>query len=209
MTQPAIRQRSLRQSSGQAPQVILASRSPQRAQLLRSLGIQFQVIASAVDESACRETDPQRRSQLLARLKAEDVAAKQPHALVIGCDTLVEANDETILEKPRDVAEAEAMLRRQRGTVSTVHSALHVIDASGKAAFGVSSTAVHFANISDDDITWWIHTGLWQDRSGAFQIEGPGQLLVEHVAGDWTGVVGLPVFLLGRLLHQLNVQFPM
>jgi septum formation protein len=85
---------------------------------------------------------------------------------------------------------------------SEVHSGLCVIDAAGQAYEGLSSSSVHFAPLSDEDIDWWIDTKEWEGRSGAFQIDGRGQLMIERIEGDWTSVVGLPVFLLGRLLGK-------
>lgn len=204
---------------------ILASTSPQRRQLLQGLGIVFEMIPSSVEESACTEQDPAKRAVILARLKAEDVAEKNSGAWVLGCDTLVVASDGSLLEKPGDAAEAERMLRLQSGRVSTVHSALCLIAPGSAAEFhgfgklttgetpllsdGISSSRVHFKKLSDEGIAWWIGTGQWKDRSGAFQIDGLGQLMIEHLEGDWTSVVGLPVFLLGELMKKAGMQLKM
>lgn len=189
------------------PQWVLASRSPQRKELLDALGVTFAVVPSTVDEAPCAEPDFALRALRLAKEKAADVHGQVRDAVVIGCDTLVVAPDGTLLEKPVDAADAERMLRLQSGGVSTVHSGLVVIAPDGTAAQGVSSSAVRFRSLSDADIAWWITGGLWQDRSGAFQIDGPGQLLIERMEGDFTGVVGLPVFLLGQLCAQIG--FPL
>ena len=187
--------------------LILASASPQRKTLLCGLGLSFDVIPSQVDESSCLERDPVRRAELLSSLKARDVAASHPGDIVIGCDTLVEAEDGTLLEKSATPDEAKAMIRLQSGKTSTVHSALVVIDASGKVFSGLSSSRVTFKTLSDTDIEWWIHTDQWRDRSGSFQIDGLGQLMIEKLDGDWTSVVGLPVFLLGELFEQAKAPF--
>jgi septum formation protein len=185
--------------------LILASASPQRRELLKGLGFSFDVIPSSVEESACTEKDPVARAVVLARLKAEDVHAKHPDACVIGCDTLVVSSDGALLEKPVDAADAEKMLRLQSGAVSIVHSALCVIG-SRAAEEGISSSRVHFKKLSEENIAWWISTNQWKDRSGAFQIDGRGQLMIEKIEGDWTGVVGLPVFLLGELMKKAGVR---
>jgi septum formation protein len=182
--------------------LILASASPQRKTLLEGLGLTFAVIPSAVEESGHVEADPAKRASDLARLKAQDIAGKHQQSIVIGCDTLVVAPDGTMLEKPESTDEVRSMLRLQSGGTSIVHSALCVIDATGKQHEGLSSSSVRFKNLSDADIDWWIGTKLWQGRSGAFQIDGPGQLMIERIEGDWTGVVGLPVFLLGQLMKD-------
>lgn len=186
--------------------IILASASPQRKTLLAGLGVRFDVITSKVDEDAHPVTEPVRRSAELAKLKAEDVAAKNPGAVVIGCDTLVVASDGTLLEKPVSPDDAKRMIGLQSGKTSVVHSALCVIDAKGKTYEGVSSSDVTFKNLSEKDIEWWISTGLWKDRSGAFQIDGLGQLMIASIKGDWTSIVGLPVFLLGRLMEEAGAR---
>jgi len=185
--------------------VILASASPQRAALLRGLGLSFDIVPSCIAEADCQEYDPGNRARLLARRKAEDVAARHPDALVIGCDTLVVANNGTILEKPVDAADARRMLALQSGTSSEVHSGLCVL-VPGQLREALSSSVVTFRHLDDADLHWWITTNLWQGRSGGFQIEGQGQLLIERLDGDWTGVVGLPVALLRQLMAELGVS---
>ncbi len=181
-------------------QVILASASPQRKQLLAGLGLQFDVIPSTVSEQDHPEGDPARRAVGLAVLKAKDIAAKNPHSWVIGCDTLVVAEDGTLLEKPLDADDARRMIRLQSGHTSVVHSGLCLVGPDGTHQEDISSSSVHFASLTEHEIDWWIGTKLWRDRSGSFQIDGPGQLMIERIEGDWTGVVGLPVFLLGKMM---------
>lgn len=188
-------------------EIILASASPQRAQLLKGLGISFRIHVSCVSEVDVIEQDPVVRARLLAKLKAEDVADLFPNAWVIGCDTLVVAHDGSLLEKPKDAREAAAMIARQSGSVSTVHSGLCVLTPDRSVHDGVSSSSVHFKKMSDAEIGWWIASDCWRGRSGAFQIDGPGQLIIERIAGDYSGVVGLPVFLLGQLLREAGWEF--
>lgn len=182
--------------------LILASSSPQRKTLLDGLGIAFVVIPSHVNEAACTIADPKKRAQILAREKAQDVAAMHRGRYVLGCDTLVVAPDQSLLEKPVDRKDAAHMLRLQSGGSSIVHSALVLIEPDGIVNEGISSSEVRFKKLSDEEIEWWMNTGLWQNRSGAFQIDGPGQLMIEEIHGDWTGIVGLPVFLLGKLMKE-------
>lgn len=184
------------------PRLILASASPQRKALLQGLGLTFDVIHSGVDERQHLEADPVSRAKILAFLKAKDVAASHPDAWVIGCDTLVVSPDDVIFEKPADESEARAMLLAQSGRTSTVHSGLSVLSPEGKHCDGVSSSTVRFKKLTPGEVEWWMGTGLWKDRSGSFQIDGPGQLMIEEIRGDWSGIVGLPIFLLGRLLEE-------
>lgn len=187
--------------------IVLASESPQRSSLLTGLGWKFSVVPSGLDEGAIPERDPLLRSRLLARLKAREVARKHPNAIVIGCDTLVAAEDGTLLEKPTDESDARRMIMLLSGRTCIVHSGLCVC-MGGREEHDVSSTAVRFSPLTPAGVDSWIATGLWRGRSGAFQIDGPGQLMIERIEGDWTGVVGLPVFLLGRLFMRLCLPLP-
>lgn len=187
--------------------LILASSSPQRKRLLEGLGIAFVVIPSKVNEEACTENNPATRSVMLAREKAQEVADRHRGRWIIGCDTLVVAPDGALLEKPVDEADARRMLEIQSGGTSIVHSGLALISPAGMVLDGLSSSDVRFKKLSDTDIDWWMQTKLWHDRSGSFQIDGPGQLMIEEIRGDWTSIVGLPVFLLGELMQQAG--FPM
>lgn len=182
--------------------IILASASPQRKTLLAGLDIDFVVIPSQVNEEICAELNPPARAQLLAREKAEEVLGRHRGRWVIGCDTLVAASTGELLEKPSDETEARRMIALHSGQTSTVHSGLTVINPEGIVFDGLSSSLVKFRTLSDKDIDWWIETGLWRDRSGGFQIDGKGQLMIEKIEGDWSSIVGLPVFLLGQLLTK-------
>ena len=208
--------------------LILASASPQRKTLLGGLGLTFDVIPSGIEEDDHPELDPVQRSKDLARLKALDVHRKHLESIVIGCDTLVVAGEtpvgdrektpqiglektpqrgvSTLLEKPKDEADARRMLKLHSGKTSLVHSALCIVDASGKTYEGLSTSSVTFKKLTEKEIDWWIGTNLWQGRSGGFQIDGLGQLMIQSITGDWTGVVGLPVFLLGELLKDAGVK---
>lgn len=186
--------------------LILASASPQRKTLLEGLGLTFDVIPSGIEEDDHPESDPVQRSKDLSRLKALDIHRKYPTATVIGCDTLVVTKDGTLLEKPNDESDARRMLMLQSGKTSLVHSALCVVDSSGKTHEGLSTSSVTFKELSTKEIDWWLQTKLWQGRSGGFQIDGLGQLMIESITGDWTGIVGLPVFLLGELLRKAGLK---
>jgi septum formation protein len=188
-------------------QLILASASPQRKTLLEGLGVSFDVIPSTVDEQSIGLKDPGKRAVKLAQLKAEDIARTHPHAWVIGCDTLVVAPDGLLLEKPMDDDEARSMITRQSGGVSVVHSGLSLRSPEGKEWSGLSSSSVHFRTMQKKDIDWWVETRLWEGRSGAFQIDGLGQLMIERIDGDWTSIVGLPVYLLGELMRKAKSPF--
>jgi septum formation protein len=181
--------------------LVLASQSPQRKTLLEGLGVSFKVVPSHIDEGECEEMDPGKRAMILATLKAREISKRHPTDTIIGCDTLVVSSSCQLLEKPEHANDALRMLKLQSGTVSVVHSAVTVI-AEGKEYSGLSTSSVRFKKLSQREEEWWIGTKLWEGRSGAFQIDGPGQLMIEWIEGDWTGIVGLPIFLLGDLLQK-------
>ena len=186
--------------------LVLASASPQRKVLLEGLGVQFEVCPSEKDEALCTETDPVERAKALARLKADDVAIKYTDAWILGSDTLVVSNEGELLEKPSNPDDARRMLKLHSGSSLTVHSTLCLRSPEGKYFEGLSSSNVHFKDLSEEDIEWWINTEQWKDRSGAFQIDGLGQMLIEKLEGDWSSVVGLPVFLLGELCKEAGLD---
>ncbi|MBI3619235.1 septum formation protein Maf [Candidatus Peregrinibacteria bacterium] len=187
--------------------LILASASPQRKSLLAGFGLSFDVAPSDVAEESCGEVHPRRRAQALAELKARDIARKHPESWVIGCDTLVVGCEGTILEKPRDERDARRMLQLQSGKTSVVHSGLCLVAPDGREASDVSSSFVTFKTLSDQEIEWWIGTDQWRDRSGGFQIDGLGQLMIAKIEGDWTSIVGFPVFLFGEMCRGIGAAF--
>ncbi len=183
--------------------LILASASLQRKQLLVGLGIPFEVCVTGVeDESDVTHRDPVERAQFFARQKAERARQAHPEAWIIGCDTLVVAADGTLLEKPRSEEEARTMIQLQSGTTSLVHSGLCIINPQGEVQEDLSTSAVTFKILSSQEVDWWIATRLWEGRSGSFQIDGSGQLMIERIEGDWSSIVGLPIFLLGELMKK-------
>ncbi len=182
--------------------LVLASASPQRKTLLEGLGLVFEVHPSDFDESTCTKTDPVERAKHQAFHKAMDVNKRFADSFVIGCDTLVVSDDGDLLEKAPNSQAAREMVDKLSGKTCTVHSALSVVDPNQAHHEGVSSSTVRFKTLTEQELDWWIGTELWKDRSGSFQIDGPGQLMIEEIQGDWSSVVGLPVFLLGDLLAK-------
>ncbi len=187
--------------------LILASASPQRRTLLEGLGLKFEIVPSSVHEPDILENDPPARAKVLSLHKARDVAAIRNESWVIGCDTLVVAHDGTLLEKPVNASDAKRMMDLHSGHTSLVHSGLTIIDPQGKEWSGLSTSSVTFKELSEDEKIWWVNLGLWEGRSGGFQIDGKGQLLIQEITGDWTSIVGFPVFLFGELCKQAKAPF--
>jgi septum formation protein len=189
-------------------QLILASASPARLNILRAAGIDPEVIISQVDESAVDSPDPAVLAGALARLKAEAVAAQYRGgpALVLGCDSVL-AFDGEILGKPADAAEASARWRRMRGRHGVLHTGHCLIDtATGKSVDATAATTVHFADVTDEEIAAYVASGEPLRVAGAFTIDGLGGAFVTRIEGDHGTVVGLSMPVLRGLLAALGVQ---
>jgi septum formation protein len=181
--------------------VVLASGSPQRSEILRKLGVEFEVIVSGAEE--LYGGDPEVEVVENARRKARAVAASAD-SLVIGCDTDV-VLDGKALGKPADGAEARAYLDRMSGRAHTVMSGLVVLDGGGERS-GLESTVVVFKSLSEAEKERYVAFGEWRDRSGGYAIQTLGSTLVERVEGSVSNVVGLPVGLLLDLAPQVFTQ---
>lgn len=178
--------------------LILASASPRRKELLGLITEKFEVIPSGVEENVPDGIPPEKQPEFLARLKAEDIAKKYPHGTVIGADTSV-IIDDCVLGKPRDRAEAKLMLSRLSGRTHKVVTGCAVIK-NGEVRSFSSVTEVEFYPLKDCEIEEYIATGEPFDKAGAYGIQGKGGLLVKAIRGDWFNVVGLPVAELSRVL---------
>jgi len=193
--------------------LVLASASPARLATLRSAGLEPEVQVSAVDEPALlraagADTTPADQVLLLARAKARDVAPTQPGAVVVGCDSMLELDGE-VHGKPADAAEAVARWRRMRGRSGVLHTGHWMVDTRATPApevGGVSSTTVHFADLSDAEIDAYVATGEPLAVAGAFTVDGLGGAFVTRIEGDHHGVVGISLPLLRTLLAELGVS---
>ena len=180
--------------------LILASASPRRAQLLNAAGIRFETRAADVDETPLPGELPDAYVQRLAREKAEAVARTARGRIVLGADTTVVV-DRRILAKPADAAEAREMLEQLAGRPHEVLTGVALAGA-GEPAVAVASTAVWFAPMTSEDIAWYVETGEWHDKAGAYGIQGKISRFVARVEGSYTNVVGLPVSLVCDLLMR-------
>jgi septum formation protein len=180
-------------SGAPGPRLVLASRSPQRAALLRQLGVPFRVVVS-VHEEDVHDGDPVGTVERNARGKAEEVLARtrlRAGELVLGVDTVVVAGDR-VLGKAGSEREAAEYLRLLAGRRHEVYSGLHLCSAGrGETAHAV--TGVSFRPLTAGDIARYLACGEWRERAGAYAIQGVGSALVERVDGDYFTVVGLPV----------------
>jgi septum formation protein len=174
------------------PPLILASASPRRAELLRQLQPEFQIVPSDATEIIDEQLSPQELCQLNAHRKARVVAKKIPDALVLGADTLVFLERE-IFGKPRDLADARRMLARLQGRTHQVVTGVSLIHLRGyRERLFAASTDVTFRTLSAGQIDDYVAKVNTLDKAGAYAIQEHGDLIVSEISGSFSNVVGLP-----------------
>lgn len=171
--------------------LILASASPRRKELLELLRLPFDIIASEIDEVVDEKLHPADMVQSLANQKALNVAEKMQNAFVIGSDTLV-VYEGKMLGKPKQKREAIEMLNMLSGKTHEVYTGVSIVH-KGKASSFYEKTSVTFYPLSTDEIEEYVKTGEPMDKAGAYGIQGYGSLLVKEIHGDYYSVVGLPI----------------
>jgi septum formation protein len=201
--------------------LVLASASPARKKLLHAAGIDPSVVVSGVDEAAVLETARSAHGELaaedvallLARAKAEDVAGQIDHAVIVGCDSVLEL-DGQIHGKPASAAEATARWRQMRGNTGVLHTGHWLVDTrdldaggTGATLGATASTTVHFARLTDAEIEAYVGSGEPLRVAGAFTLDGLGGPYVSAIEGDPSNVVGLSLPLLRELLGELGLTW--
>ncbi len=181
--------------------LILASRSPRRAELLTRAGYRFEVVPPDVDERLRAGEAPRDYVARLAAEKAAAVAPRYPARVVLAADTTVVVGS-AVLGKPRDANEAAEMLRRLSGRAHDVLTGV-AVRRGGACASGVERTAVHLADLDEALIAWYVATGEPSDKAGAYGVQGIASRFVTRIEGSYSNVVGLPLALLDRLLARL------
>lgn len=187
-------------------QLVLASASPRRADLLRQLGLSFTIEEAAVDEELNPRWSPSLQVRVLALRKAVAVARKRPDCLVIGADTLVVMEGKT-MGKPVSAAQAEEMLRTLSGRVHEVVTGVAVVSFEQRRAWCTwESTRVFFRLLMEEEIRAYVATGEPMDKAGAYGIQNRGAVFVERIEGCYFNVVGLPLVRLNELLVQAGFR---
>lgn len=185
--------------------IILASGSPRRKDLMSRAGIAFKIHVADIDESGVDVSmAPKAYVDLLSRMKAGAVAVNYPDAWTIGADTIV-AVDNTILGKPRDRDQAVSMLSRLSDTDHFVYTAFTIVGPkTDQTVTRVVDTRVRFKKLSIDEINWYADTKEPYDKAGGYGIQGIGAFMVKEISGSYTNVVGLPVCELINALTQIG-----
>ncbi len=187
------------------PRLILASASPRRRELLAELGVPFEVVVAPITEHEESSTDPRAMVTHNAALKADWVAARYPDAVVLGADTTVFI-DQQALNKPRDAAEARAMLRRLSGRTHTVFTGLAVRRQQAGLAIdeGVVSE-VTFKPLDDAIIQDYLSRVKTLDKAGGYAIQEHGELIVASHRGSFSNIVGLPLETTKQILTRCGL----
>ena len=181
--------------------VILASQSPRRIGLLKTVIENFQIIPSEIDEVCNFDLSPEENAMLLGRKKATFVAKQHPHHLVIGADTLVVLGNK-IIGKPTDAENARQILSKLSGQEHKVITGVAVVHS--KTFSAVSISRVRIKTLTQNEIDLYVESGEPVDKAGAYAIQGKGSFLVESYDGSYSNIVGLPIDLLKDLLQKLN-----
>lgn len=184
-------------------ELILASASPRRSEILSSLGVAFTLHVSDADESF-DSVSPELLTEELAKRKGNAVRLSLGEGardkLILSCDTVVYCDGE-ILGKPRDDSDARRMLRMLSGKAHRVVSGICLIHGDVTVTRS-ESTDVKFGELTDGDIEFFIEKGEARDKAGAYAVQGLASMNIERLEGDYFNVVGLPVNLLNRTLNE-------
>ena len=193
-------------AQGASVQVVLASSSPRRSELLSKLGIEFEIRSADIDETPFPGELPEALLVRLATQKAKAVSALlEGPAVVLGADTIVVC-DEKILGKPADESDAREMLRLLSDRTHAASTGIAVIGVDGQVTTAMSTTLVTMHKISESDIDWYLATGEPFDKAGSYALQGHGGLFVSAINGNMHNVIGLPLDATRQLLVAAGVS---
>ena len=185
--------------------IILASTSPRRRQLLEQIGLPFTTVDGKYQEVVPKNVPPKTVAAQLSRGKAAAVAGKHPNAIIIAADTIIVLNG-AILGKPHTAPRARAMLKKLSGKQHSVISGLTVVDTvSHTTVTRAVETKVYMKQLTPTDIQYYVGSKEPLDKAGAYAIQGLGALFVEKISGDYYNVMGMPLVSLAEILKQFNV----
>ena len=188
--------------------VILASTSPRRRELLALLGIAFEVVPPTAKEIPSPGLPPRDQAKQFALDKALSIARRYPDDLVLGSDTVIEI-DGTLVGKPRDLHDANTMLRQLRGRSHHVHTGIALMhQAAHVTLVQVETALVRMTPFTDHELERYMETGESLGKAGAYSIQGAAARFIEKIKGDYPTIVGLPLRQTANLLEQQGVVLP-
>jgi len=191
-------------SESSASDIILASASPRRSELLEQIGVRFTILATDIDESRLNNESPDDYVSRLALEKSRAGFSRQDKALPsLGADTIVVC-ERQIFGKPKDQADAAAMLMALSGKVHTVMSAVAVSQGPCSSS-RLAKTLVRFRTISKSECQTYWQTGEPQGKAGGYAIQGRGAIFVDHIEGSYSAVVGLPLSETAEILGEFGI----
>jgi septum formation protein len=182
--------------------LILASGSPRRKELLQQIQLSFSIEVSHADETFPQDLQPDEVVMELSKRKAASVAAGHPGAFVIGSDTVV-VHDGAILGKPEDSSHAKEMLRKLSGSTHSVYTGVAIVKDEQEKMF-YKKTDVTFWELTEEEIDTYAASGEPLDKAGGYGIQGLGAFLVKEIRGDYFSVVGLPISQVYRSLKEMG-----
>jgi septum formation protein len=184
------------------PKLVLASGSPRRAEILRSVGWDFEKAIPDVDESIVAGESPEDYVERLALEKAKAVSSRFDRRIVLAADTTVVIDGE-IIGKPVDLDDARGMIAKLAGNWHAVLTGV-AVSSDGVVKTGMQSTRVKFASMSDKEIEFLVERGDPLDKAGAYAVQAQAALFIEGIEGDYWNVVGLPISLVYRLVEAIK-----
>ena len=182
------------------PQLVLASGSPRRAEILSSVGWTFTKVIPDIDETERDGESPENYVRRLAEEKAQAVSHQHPDSIILAADTTV-VIDEQIIGKPADLDDARRMLTILSGRWHDVLTGV-AVKRDGKIDVGMERTGVKFSEMSNEEIEYLARMGDPLDKAGAYAVQAQAALFIEQIRGDYWNVVGLPISLVYRLLKK-------
>ncbi len=189
------------------PNIVLASASEGRTQLMRMSDVPFLIDPSDCDETTL-VTSPEEHVRILALRKARAVACRHTDAVIVGADTIVVLDGE-IVGKPASPADAESMLARLTDRSHQLMTGLAIVEtSSGRHYVGVETTEVHMRWLSPQQIRAYVASGEPIGKSGSYEIQGLGASIIDWIHGDYANVIGLPMAHLARVFQEFGIRIP-
>ena len=184
-------------------ELILASASPRRRELMGYTGVPFQVITAGTEE--VQAGSPEELVTENARRKARAAAALHPGRVVLGADTVV-YQDGLVLGKPRNAEDARRMLRALSGAWHEVYTGVCVVDAAGREDVRSDVSRVQFVPLDEETIERYVSSGEPMDKAGAYAVQGMAGMYVKRIEGSYSNVIGLPMALVRDMLRAAGIK---